>query len=258
MGGWNYGSERSGMVWDMGCRYHTMIWYDIEIISFDFYEMVWETCWYHEMMWEVSGICRGIPCYMQGMGNILYIEVYFYIWNSTDHSSHHSAPSSLSLSLRSAHGHRNFLSYPPLVWEMVYTMGYPCIYQKFPRSYLYKRSGVTPLDTVPWEGMGGYGMGYPTKYTRPFRPVAGTMAKAVEWLLSHNLPWNALRKAMLWLMESAWIIVSHITDYSGNWSRLLQDQSKYQEMIGDLEMYQKNCSHLGTCTGWHENLTACV
>ena len=166
MGGWNYGSERSGMVWDMGCRYHTMIWYDIETISFDFYEMVWETCWYHEMMWEVSGICRGIPCYMQGMGNILYIEVYFYIWNSTHHSSHHSAPSSLSLSLRSAHGHRNFLSYPPLVWEMIYTMGYPCIYQKFPTSFhdtsnfpdhIFIRGLVWPLS-IPyhgrvWEGM---------------------------------------------------------------------------------------------------------
>ena len=30
---------------------------------------------------------------------------------------------------------------------------------------------MTPPDTVPWEGMRGYGMGYPTKYTTPFRPV---------------------------------------------------------------------------------------
>ena len=30
---------------------------------------------------------------------------------------------------------------------------------------------MSPLDTLPWEGMGGYGMGYPTKYTTPFRGV---------------------------------------------------------------------------------------
>ena len=30
---------------------------------------------------------------------------------------------------------------------------------------------MSPLDTLPWEGMGGYGMGYPTKYTTPFRAV---------------------------------------------------------------------------------------
>ena len=34
------------MVWDIGCRYHTMVWYDIETISFDFYRIVWNTCWY--------------------------------------------------------------------------------------------------------------------------------------------------------------------------------------------------------------------
>ena len=34
------GSERSGMVWDMGGRYHTVVWYDIETISFDFYGIV--------------------------------------------------------------------------------------------------------------------------------------------------------------------------------------------------------------------------
>ena len=33
------------------------------------------------------------------------------------------------------HGHRNFLSYPPLIWEIIYTMGYPCIYQKFLRPF---------------------------------------------------------------------------------------------------------------------------
>ena len=26
-------------------------------------------------------------------------------------------------------------------------------------------------DTVPWEGIIRYNMGYPTKYTTPFRPV---------------------------------------------------------------------------------------
>ena len=31
---------------------------------------------------------------------------------------------------------------------------------------------MTPLDTLPWEGMGRYGMGYPTKYTTPFRGVS--------------------------------------------------------------------------------------
>ena len=36
----NYGSERSGMVWDMGCRYHIMGEYDIKIISFDFYGII--------------------------------------------------------------------------------------------------------------------------------------------------------------------------------------------------------------------------
>ena len=30
---------------------------------------------------------------------------------------------------------------------------------------------MTPLDTVSWEGMGGYNMGYLTKYTTPFRGV---------------------------------------------------------------------------------------
>ena len=70
------------MVWDIGGRYHTMVWYGIETISFDFYGMVWETCWYHGMVWEISDICRGIPCCMQGYGkstiyrrNLLYIEV---------------------------------------------------------------------------------------------------------------------------------------------------------------------------------------
>ena len=30
---------------------------------------------------------------------------------------------------------------------------------------------MTPLDTLSWEGMGRYGMGYLTKYTTPFRLV---------------------------------------------------------------------------------------
>ena len=30
-------------------------------------------------MWEISNIYRDISCYMQGMGNILYIEVSYYI-----------------------------------------------------------------------------------------------------------------------------------------------------------------------------------
>ena len=30
---------------------------------------------------------------------------------------------------------------------------------------------MTPLDIVPWEGMKGYDMGYPTKYITPFRAV---------------------------------------------------------------------------------------
>ena len=30
---------------------------------------------------------------------------------------------------------------------------------------------MSPLDIVPWESMGRYGMGYPTKYTTPFRAV---------------------------------------------------------------------------------------
>ena len=49
------------MIWDMGGRYHPTVWYGIETISFDFYGMVWEICWYHPMVWEISGICRGIP-----------------------------------------------------------------------------------------------------------------------------------------------------------------------------------------------------
>ena len=48
------------MVWDIGGSYPLMVWYGIEIISFDFYGMVWETCWYYEMVWEISGIYRGI------------------------------------------------------------------------------------------------------------------------------------------------------------------------------------------------------
>ena len=35
-----YASERSGIVWDMGCRYYIMKEYNIEIILFDFYEIV--------------------------------------------------------------------------------------------------------------------------------------------------------------------------------------------------------------------------
>ena len=35
-----YASERSGMVWDMGCRYYIMGEYDIKIILFDFYEII--------------------------------------------------------------------------------------------------------------------------------------------------------------------------------------------------------------------------
>ena len=30
---------------------------------------------------------------------------------------------------------------------------------------------MTPLDIVPWKDMRGYDMGYPIKYTTPFRPV---------------------------------------------------------------------------------------
>ena len=45
-----YRSERSGMIWDMGCRYHTVEGYNIEILSFDFYGMIWETCRYHEII----------------------------------------------------------------------------------------------------------------------------------------------------------------------------------------------------------------
>ena len=48
------------MVWDIGGRYHIVGGYGIEIISFDFYGIVWETCWYYPMVWEVSDICRGI------------------------------------------------------------------------------------------------------------------------------------------------------------------------------------------------------
>ena len=43
---------------------------------------------------------------------------------------------------------------------------------------------MTPLDTVPWYGMGGYGMGYPTKYTTPFRPVvSGLLFETKYWRL---------------------------------------------------------------------------
>ena len=46
-------------------------------------------------------------------------------------------------SLGHSHGHShyyhfarpNFLSYPPLIWEIIYIMKYPCIYQKFPRPF---------------------------------------------------------------------------------------------------------------------------
>ena len=72
----SYGSERSGMVWDMGGRYHPMVWYDIEIISFDFNGIIWETCWYHFMMWEISNICRDISFVYRGIRYILYIEFY--------------------------------------------------------------------------------------------------------------------------------------------------------------------------------------
>ena len=30
---------------------------------------------------------------------------------------------------------------------------------------------MNSLDTVSWKGMGGYDMGYPTKYITPFRVV---------------------------------------------------------------------------------------
>ena len=72
------------MVWDMRGRYHSTVWYDIETISFDFYGIVWEICWYYLMVWEISDICRGISCFMQGYGRytiyrrkLLYIESYF-------------------------------------------------------------------------------------------------------------------------------------------------------------------------------------
>ena len=40
---------------------------------------------------------------------------------------------------------------------------------------------MTSLDTVSWEGMGEYGMGYPIKYTTPFRPVDVTPLDIVPW-----------------------------------------------------------------------------
>ena len=90
----------------MRCRYHIMIWYDIEIILFDFYGIVWETCWYHGMMWEISNICRGILYCMQGYEKyIIYrrnIELYRMRTYSSHHSSYHFARPWLLLSLRSA------------------------------------------------------------------------------------------------------------------------------------------------------------
>ena len=75
-----YGSERYGMVWDMGCRYYTAVWYGIKTIPLDFYGMIWEIYWYHPMVWEISGICRGISCCMQGYGKYtIYRNMFLYM-----------------------------------------------------------------------------------------------------------------------------------------------------------------------------------
>ena len=36
---------------------------------------------------------------------------------------------------------------------------------------------MSPLDTLPWEGIREYGMGYPTKYTTSFRVVDKTIER---------------------------------------------------------------------------------
>ena len=128
------------MSWDCyGCCYD---WYHgIAMIAtmIDVMGLLWL------MPWNGYGCCYGC-CY------------------SSHYSSHHFAPpwSWPLLSLRSAmviviamtivvamtmiiviviiitslgHNHRNFLSYSSLIWEIIYTIRYPCIYQKFPRSF---------------------------------------------------------------------------------------------------------------------------
>ena len=59
-----------------------MIQYDIETILFDFYGMVQETCWYHGIIQEISGIYRGISLCMQGYGKYTIYRIFYYIQQS--------------------------------------------------------------------------------------------------------------------------------------------------------------------------------
>ena len=68
------------------------------------------------------------------------------------------------------HGYRYFLSYSPLIWKIIYTMGYPCIYQKYPRPFHNTSTSPRPshknqmiwsqYHTLPWYDID-------TPYTRP-------------------------------------------------------------------------------------------
>ena len=46
---------------------------------------------------------------------------------------------------------------------------------------------MTPLDILPWEGMGGYGIGYPTKYITPFRGVVAVISSSYLIIKNINL-----------------------------------------------------------------------
>ena len=73
----------------MGCRYYTMVWYGIETISFDFYGMVWETCWYQRYGKLTLTLCVRILVIILAITPLGYRHRYHY----------HSAPPSLLLSV---------------------------------------------------------------------------------------------------------------------------------------------------------------
>ena len=53
--------------------------YNIKIILFDFYGIIWEITNMHKIIWEISGICRGISCCIQGYGKYTIYSILLYI-----------------------------------------------------------------------------------------------------------------------------------------------------------------------------------